>query len=83
MQFTTENNRLNEIIKDVGRQHGLTAEQSYSIMLHQFEFLRDVMKSGDIDDPDTFKTTNLVYIGRFNVHTRTKKRIQLNNEQLF
>lgn len=80
--FTDENNRLNELIKQLGAQHGLNAQDAYDIALHQFEFLKDVIRTTERNDLSTHKSVNIMYFGRFKVKTRIN-RLAKENEQLF
>lgn len=71
--FTENNNRVNNIIKDIAYKHGLTAEQGYDIMRHEFEFVRQVMNQTEEFEPLTHKSVNLMYIGAFNLKNRVRK----------
>lgn len=71
--FTENNNRVNNIIKDIAYKHGLTAEQGYDIMRHEFEFVRQVMNQTEEFEPLTHKSVNLMYIGTFNLKNRVRK----------
>jgi len=73
--FTDSSNLVNQIIKETGAKHGLSAGQSYDIMKHQFEFVKHVMQSAEYGDVDTFKSVNLFYLGRFVIHSRYKRHI--------
>jgi hypothetical protein len=76
--FTLDNNTLNLQIKELGYKHGLTAEQSYDIAKHQFDFILDVMKTANVHNPYTFQSVNLQHFGKF---VLTPKYIKL-TEQL-
>lgn len=78
--FTLDNNRVNQMIKDIAYKHGLTAEQGYDIMRHQFEFVRQVMDQTKKCESKTHKDVNLMYIGVFSVKNRFKLTA-LNDEQ--
>ena len=71
--FTDYNNRVNNIIKDIAYKHGLTAEQGYDIMRHEFEFVKQVINEAKELDAQTQKSVNLMYIGAFKVKNRIKK----------
>ena len=76
--FTDNSNKLNELIKSIGYKYGLTAQQSYDIVRHEFEFLKHVMNDTIIDDPRTHKTTTIIGFGRFCIKSSIKTKYKKN-----
>jgi nucleoid DNA-binding protein len=56
---------LKEIYKEVAKEHGLTETEVEEIVSAQFLFVRETMREGEKNKPDTFKAIQLTHLGKF------------------
>lgn len=56
---------IENIIKDVSLRHGVSYEVAKTIIYSQFKCIRETLKEGEYDKPETFKTVNVKYLGKF------------------
>lgn len=56
---------IENIIKDVSLRHGVPNEVARTIVYSQFKCIRETLKQGVYDQPETFKTVNVKYLGKF------------------
>lgn len=75
MGFTDNSNRLNNIIKELGYKHGLSAKQAYDIAVHQFSVVKRVFENTDKDDLSTYKSVLITRFGTFGIRSRRKTKL--------
>jgi hypothetical protein len=62
-----------KILKDISLTCYIPLEVVKKIVDSQFEFVANVIKSCDRDDPSTFKNVNVQYLGKFAVKESKKE----------
>jgi hypothetical protein len=60
-------NKKDKILKDISLTCYIPLEVVKKIVSSQYEFIHDVIKGGDRDNPDTLKNINVQYFGKFAV----------------
>lgn len=56
--------RLQEILREIAKEEGLTYDQVKEIMESEFLCTKAAMKEGVHDEPDTFKNINIIKLGK-------------------
>jgi nucleoid DNA-binding protein len=56
---------LKRIYKQISQNTGLSMEMVEEIVRSQFQFVKDIMASGEKNDPESFKTINVTHLGKF------------------
>lgn len=64
-----------QIIDELAKEFDLKPKQVRKAVMHQFEFIRKVMKKGD------FESVRLRYFGKFKVNPKRLENLQQSNEQ--
>ena len=59
--------QIKDILKEVAEENNVDFLLVEELYYHEFEFLRDCLESGIKDQPDTFQTVLLKYLGTFYV----------------
>jgi hypothetical protein len=76
----TNNRVLRNIIREISEETGLDENLIEKMNNSQFKYVRDVMAKGDKENPETYKTVYLQYIGRFVVKPHMVKRLEENRD---
>lgn len=56
---------VKEIISDIARKYNMSMVDTYEIISSQFEYVAKEMASGDMNNPDSFNSILLRYLGTF------------------
>ena len=56
---------VEDIIKDISLRNGIPFEVAKNVVYSQFKCIRETLKEGEYDKPETFKTVNVKYLGKF------------------
>ena len=83
MAFTTNSKQLNDLIKEIGYKHGLSAGQAYEMATHQFTMVKEVIENTDKDDLDTYKSVLITRFGTFDIRSRQKTKLKKIINEIF
>ena len=76
---------VNKIINEVVEETGLSRNVVYKVVMSQFGCLRDTMRAGEPDNPDSFESVRFPYFGIFkpkkSIFNRMKGIQQYNEER--
>ena len=72
-----KNKELKKLIHRISLETMLPDSVVEDIVKSQFDFIRSIMSSGDMQDPDSFKNINIKYLGKLFVK---KSRIEAINK---
>lgn len=56
---------VQNLIKEVALEHNLSIKSVTDIIMSQFEYVRDEVVKGKPEDPGTYKSVTLRYLGTF------------------
>ncbi len=66
---------VEKVIKDISLRYGIPYHVARDVINSQFEKTREALKEGEYNNPDTFKTVHLKYLGKFFASDRKIKKI--------
>ena len=68
--------QVRDVIKEVALECNLPIKSVTDMVMSQFEFVRDEVSSGDVTDPNTYKSVTLRYLGTFAFHKQMHTAIE-------
>lgn len=69
------NFKIKEILIKIAKENDLSLEQVKQIYESEFESVREMMKEGVQDQPDTFKNINIIKLGKIHARESVIKKL--------